>query len=259
MNISQQEYQYIQSSYEIVQTDEKVDQYITKKREMYEPMDGETIFIIVRHGENESNIAKTYDGRTLNLPLTEKGYAQGEAVGKKLSSKVSHIDHVITTSMCRTQQTAKEILKAFPLSQPRLVEDNRFLERYVGKYEGGSLEALEPTNREDKRISSSPDHSFEYKMKFKPEEGIESYASIWKRAHEGLQQNSLNLKGKAVLVITHSGTIRSIYWHLTQKLGFFVPYENFKPDNGAFMIVSVKDSDISLLETDDIKIVPSSV
>lgn len=249
------EYQYQQAKYEIVQTKQEVNRFFASKP-TYDPVDGETIFIIARHGENESNIARTYDGRTLNLPLTRKGYEQGEAAGKKLSNKVTHIDHVITTSMCRTDQTAKEMLKAFPLSQPVVTVDNRFLERNVGKYEGGSLEALEPTNKEDKRVSSSPNLSFEDKMKFEPEDGIESYASIWKRVHEGLQQSSLELRGKVVLVVTHSGTIRSIYWHLTQKLGFFVPYKNFKPDNGAYMIVSVKNGDMTLLETADIKIIP---
>lgn len=249
------DYQYKEAKYEIVQTPQEVDQFFISKREMYNPENEETIFIIVRHGENESNIAKTYDGRTLNLPLTQKGYAQGEAVGKKLCKQVTHIDHVITTSMCRTYQTAKEILKAFSLCQPVFFEDNRFLERDVGKYEGGTLEALEATNKEDKRVSSSLEISFEDKMKFKPEDGIESYASIWNRVHAGLQQSSLQLNGKVVLAVTHSGTIRSIYWHLTQKLGFFVPYENFKPDNGAYMIVSVKDGDMTLLETDDFKII----
>lgn len=250
------EYQYEQTKYEIVQTTQEVNRFFISKRDVYEPGNGEIIFIIVRHGENESNIARTYDGRTLNLPLTKKGYAQGESVGRKLSNKITHIDHVITTSMCRTHQTAKEILKAFSASQPAFTEDNRFLERYVGKYEGGSLETLESTNKEDKRVSSSLELSFEDKMKFKPEDEIESYASIWKRVHESLQQSSLKLNGKVVLAVTHSGTIRSIYWHLTQKLGFFVPYENFKPDNGAYMIVSVKDGDMTLLETDDIKIIP---
>lgn len=221
-------------------------------RSLFPPTKEETIFIIVRHGENESNIAKTYDGRTLNLSLTGKGYAQAEAVGKKLSNKITLIDYVITTSMCRTHQTAKEIIKAFSFDQPEFIVDNRFLERNVGKYEGGPMEVLDTIHNEDIRISSS-ELSFEEKMHFTHEEGIESYATIWKRVHESLQQNSLALKSKVVLVVTHCGTMRSIYWHLTQKLGFFVPRGNFIPDNGACLIVSAKNSDIDLLETDDIK------
>lgn len=233
-----------------------INSFYVDRRDRYEPKDGETIFIIARHGENESNVAGTFDGRTLNLPLTAKGYAQGEKAGQKLKNKVTHIDHVITTPMCRTHQTATKILEAFPLSQPEFIVDNRLLERHVGKYEGGPLDALEPTNREDKRISAAPELSFEEKMNFSPEVNeIESYASIWKRAHESLEQTGSKLKGKVVLAVTHSGTIRSIYWHLAHQLGFFVPYANFKPDNGAYMVVSVKDGEMTLLETDDIKII----
>lgn len=250
-------YEYKEMPYEIVFNKEDVDAFYTSKRDIYEPEAGETIFIIARHGENESNVARTFDGRTLNLPLTAKGHAQGEKAGKKLSNKVTHIDHVITTPMCRTHQTAMKMLEAFPESQPEFTKDSRLLERHVGKYEGGPLEALEPTNKEDKRISAAPELSFEEKMRFSPEENeIETYASIWERAHESLQQNGSELKGKVVLAVTHSGTIRSIYWHLTQQLGFFVPYANFKPDNGAYMIVSVKDGEMTLLETDDINIIP---
>jgi len=85
---------------------------------------------------------------------------------------------------------------------------------------------------------------------------IESYAAIWERAHTGLQQISSELKGKVVLVVTHSGTIRSIYWHLAHQLNFFVPYAHFKPKNGAYMIVSVKNGELTLRETNDINIIP---
>lgn len=253
-------YEYEEKSYKTIFNKEDVDAFYTSKRDIYEPLAGETIFVIARHGENQSNVDRTFDGRTLNLPLTVKGYAQGEKAGVKLSNKVTHIDHVITTPMCRTHQTAMKMLEAFPLSQPEFTVDSRFLERSVGKYEGGPLIALEPTNKEDKRVSASPELSFEEKMRFTPEENvIESYASIWERAHESLQQASSDLKGKVVLTVTHSGTIRSVYWHLAQQLGFFVPYANFKPDNGAYMIVSVKDGKMTLLETDEINIIPPKV
>ena len=242
--------------YELVKTPGADAKFYQAKQDKYEPAEGETIFIIARHGENVSNVNKTYDGRTLNLPLTLKGVKQGENAGKGLKGKITHIDHVITTSMVRTDETAAEMLKAFPDSHPSHSVDTRFMERNAGKYEGGPLTELEFTNKKDKATSASTALSFEEKMQYSPEEGvIESYASIWTRAHEGIQENASELKGRVVLIVTHSGTMRSIYWHLTEKLGFFVPYANFKPDNGAYMIVSVKDGEISLLETQEINII----
>ena len=97
-------YNYQARQYEIIFNKETAESFYNKKQSVYECKDCETIFIIARHGENESNVAGTYDGRTLNLPLTEKGYGQGELAGKKLSNKFTHIDHVITTPMIRTHQ-----------------------------------------------------------------------------------------------------------------------------------------------------------
>ena len=143
---------YADIQHKIVYNKADVESFYKNKQEIYEPEDGETIIIIARHGENESNIARTYDGRTLNKPLTPKGHEQGE--------------------------------------------------------------------------------------------------------NAGLQQRSSELKGKVVLVVTHSGTIRSIYWHLAHQLNFFVPYVHFKPKNGAYMIVSVKNGEMTLRETNDISIIP---
>lgn len=249
------QYEYLQKPYVYVCDKDTVESFY-HKQDTYETKEGETIFIIARHGENESNVAGTYDGRTLNMPLTEKGLAQGISIGQRLSEKVAHIDHVITTPMIRTHQTAMKIMEAFADDQPVFIEDARFLERFVGKYEGRPLKEYETINKTERKISSSTDRSFEEKMKYVVEEGIESFAAVWARVYASLQQNSTELKNKVVLIVTHSGTMRSIYWHLTQELGFFVPYDNFKPDNGAYMIVSAKNGQYTLLDSDDIQIIP---
>lgn len=257
-------YMLLQESqeYKIIDTEEQVDSFFFNKRDVYEPVDGETIFVIARHGENESNVARTLDGRTLNLPLTFKGYQQGEKAGQKLSQKVTHIDHVIVNDMQRTRQTAEKMLEAFPESRPAYTNSANFLERFLGQYEGKTIKEYEPINLVEKALSKDASVSFEDKMRFTPnpdapiEYRIESYATIWNRVLSGLQKNSLQHQGKIVLIVSHSGTLRSIYWHLAKQLGFFVPYENFKPDNGAYMIISAKNGKFSLLETNDVKIIP---
>lgn len=251
---SQAAYKYCEKTYEIVYTQDEESKFYTEQRAVYEPEAGETIFIIARHGENESNVNRTYDGRTLNLPLTDKGHGQGRAAGQKLKERIRRVDAVITNSMFRTEQTAARMMEAFPESDPSCMEDDRLLERWVGPYEGGSLAAIDSSNKKDKACSADLGLTFEEKMRFVPEEGIESYADIWTRVHESLQEHSSNLEGRVALIVTHSGTMRSIYWHLAHQLSFFVPYANFKPDNGAYMVVSVKEGKISLLETNDIRV-----
>lgn len=245
-----------------VTTPSAVEACFREKQDFYAPQN-ETYFVIMRHGENLSNVQKTLDGRTLNLPLTEKGFEQGRRLGGTLKHKISQFDLIITTSMQRTDQTAQAVLQAFDSIPPKIVDD-RYLERYVGKYEGMFQTAYEENSRKEKEASASSTLTFQEKMEFVPEEGIESVSEVWKRASEALMQKSLNLKdgsslklkGKVVGVVTHSGTIRAIYWYLTQKLGFFIPYANFKPDNGAYLILSRNKEELKLLETGDIRIIP---
>lgn len=252
-------YLYEDKPYRTVDTQTDFEALFTCKQESYEPAADETLFIITRHGENQSNVNNTYDGRTLNLPITLKGREQAQKAGVKLSGKITHIDHVITNSMSRTHDTAKEILMAFPESQPEFTQDERFLERNSGKYEGGPLTALVPNNKEDKRISASRDHSFEEKMKFSPEpDEIETYASVWARNFECIQETSSKLKGKVVLVVTHSGDMRADLWHLLHAAGGFVSYGNSKPGNCASIIASVKNGVITMHETLGITITPTA-
>jgi len=115
--------------------------------------------------------------RTLNSPLTPEGQTQGRRFGESFKDRVPQIDAVIVNSMQRTRQTAQEILKAFPENSPPFIEDNRFFERFVAHYEGKDLKVIEPSNKKDKEMSASG-ASFEEKMAFSPEEGIESYGEV---------------------------------------------------------------------------------
>jgi broad specificity phosphatase PhoE len=240
-------------------TIENAFRYKKPESEKYIPEASEVVFVFIRHGENLSNIQRTYDGRTLNLPLTDKGKVQGQNAGKALSARIDRIDHVITNAMCRTKETAEQALTAFSSSAPTHSETSGFMERWVGHFEGELLSEFESTQKKDKETSANPDLSFEAKMEFSPIPGeVEAYGEIWRRVCITVEKTAAELKGRVVLAVTHSGTMRSIYWHLTKELGIFVPYDNFKPNNGAFMIVSVKEGKMTLMETHDIEIVPST-
>lgn len=224
----------------------------------YKPKADETIFVFIRHGENLSNVNRTYDGRTLNLPLTGKGHDQGRETGKFLATRVDHIDNVIVNAMVRTQETAERVLESFPESSPEFSLTSGFMERYAGRFEGDLLKNIEFTNSQDKKTSADPTLSFEEKMNFSPMPGeMESYGEIWRRVYHTLQNTASELKGRVVVAVTHSGIMRSIFWHLMQELNVFVPYENFKPNNGASIYVSVKNGNITLLETYDFEFIPS--
>ena len=62
---------------------------------------------MVRHGETECNVNRVYYG-SLDVPITENGRRQAEAVGDMLCDVV--FDKVIVSGLCRTRQTAEAIL-----------------------------------------------------------------------------------------------------------------------------------------------------
>lgn len=251
------EYHYPLTDAKTVFSQEIVDSHFIGKQDDYKPKEDETILIFVRHGQNESNVERKFGGRTIDTPLTLLGYEQSGKTGEKLKAKVSRIDHVITSTMCRTSQTARKILELFSSSvEPKFAADLRLEERNAGEYEGKSLDLYAEVNVHDKKTSASTTLTFKEKMEFSPGQGVESYASVWNRAQECLYATCIELKGKVVLSVADSGVFRSIYWHLSQQLGFFTPYDNFKPDNGSYMIISVKTASITLLETDGVKIIP---
>src|SRR5262245_33902504 len=70
-------------------------------------------FIIVRHGQSQSNAILSVDGRTLDTELSEKGQEQADQTGQLLNQHVAAIAAVYSSPMKRALQTAQGIEKAF--------------------------------------------------------------------------------------------------------------------------------------------------
>ncbi len=242
----------------IIKTNSELDAYLApQKRAHYNPNTDETILIVVRHGQNESNAARLFGGRTLDGSLTALGIEQSQAAGKELKNRIAGIDRVVTAKMCRTTETAQQILSIFPSSQPEyeVASDDALEERWVGKYEGQDLDLYAEANRLDKEASENPEISFEDKMNYSPDRGnIETYREVFDRFSGHLQGTCKEMKGRVVLAVVDSGVFRSFLWHLGAKLGFYVTYAGSKPENGSFGIISVKDGEMSLLDLHKVKL-----
>lgn len=74
-----------------------------------------TRLIVVRHGNtfNSGDVILRV-GSATDIPLTEKGLLQGEAVGKSLLQQNYSVDAVFHAPLLRTAQSAAGILKSFP-------------------------------------------------------------------------------------------------------------------------------------------------
>lgn len=244
----------------LVTSEEEVHGFLQGIKVTYSPEPDECILLIVRHGQNHSNAARVFGGRTNDTPLTDLGVGQALDTGEKLREKVSRIDLVVTSPMRRTIQTASHIIDRFGNVDSTPIQTSESLhERDAGSYENKPLELYEKeVNNVEKLFSASTDHSFTEKMQYVPStqtdemplKTVESYASVWSRFSGNFSENHKKLQGKVALTVVDSGVFRTAYWHLCYKLGFFTPYDNFKPDNGAYMIVSInKNGEMSLCES----------
>lgn len=91
--------------------------------------------LLVRHGETESNVARTYTGWT-NTPLSPRGREQAQAVAERLAS--FPVGAVYASDLDRAAQTAAEIASVHRLP---VTLDPRLRERNYGLLEGMEFQA----------------------------------------------------------------------------------------------------------------------
>ena len=87
------------------------------------------MLILVRHGESTGNASGLLAGR-MELPLTERGLAQAQAVGAALSG----VTRVITSPLGRARATAEALGLGLPIEI-----DERWIEVDYGEYDGQAL------------------------------------------------------------------------------------------------------------------------
>lgn len=156
---------------------------------------------VIRHGETDmgkNNIIATEDE-----PLNETGKRQAMEVGKEI--RKLNIDKIY----CSPIERAKNTLKLFNLDGkiPVIIED-RIKERNMGIYEKVPFNEL----RWDEFWNYNSD-------KLYPE--LETMKSVYERISEFLNELKLNHSNDNVLLVTHGGISRAIYW-----------YFNGIPENG---------------------------
>lgn len=175
-----------------------------------------TRVVLVRHGQSTYNEEKRYQGCCDESVLTEKGKQQAFQTGIALSK--INFDAVYTSPLQRTQQTAREIIKANN-NRARLISkfhiNSNLKEVNLPTWEGLYYKYVRQEFAEEYKIWSETPHEFTI-------EGVESrgktlIATKTKPVLE-LYQKAQNFwrkilplhQGKTILVASHGGTIRAL-------------------------------------------------
>ncbi|MCK4591853.1 class I tRNA ligase family protein, partial [Candidatus Parcubacteria bacterium] len=164
----------------------KTDQKITK-------------FILLRHGESESNVKKVKAGQIDGYPLTQKGIKQVKNATETLKKK--KIDIIISSPVLRTKQTAEIISKKLGI---KYIKDERIREYDFGSWNGhGSDDAFCEENKiyqEYRKLKYD-----EEKYNFKLGGDGESRREIEERVRKFIKEITKKYAGKNILVVGHGG------------------------------------------------------
>ncbi len=165
-------------------------------------------YVLMRHGEAESNVRGIINSHDLNLyGLTEKGITQiKESADKLKNSGVSEnvvasgnnraITKIYASDFRRTKESAKIIAEALGLEESKIIYDVRLRECDGGELEGRSWdERLADFKTEDQRIFAKP-------------AGGESVAEVKRRVAECLYEIDSVNKDENILIVAHGLPIR---------------------------------------------------
>lgn len=193
-------------------------------------------FFLVRHGENEGNAKRLVDGRTLNLPLTEKGKRDSFAAGEALARKIDRIDLLISSPMIRTCQTADEIIKSFEIA-PTIVFDDRLMERYYGIFEGGPEENYDPYE-EKETIAVARISKLAERLAYREHPSMENYQETFDRMSSVIFELAKQNLGKNIVITTHGNSIWSLFLGVNgEQYNIFDHNFKFKITNGCILVI----------------------
>ena len=162
-----------------------------------------------RHGETLWNVENKVCGRT-DLPLTEHGLAQAEALAEKAAPL--GIDLILSSPMLRARQTAAAVGERCGVP---IIVDDRLIEQDYGIFEG--------VDRKDLGfLTNKRQFAFRYP-------GGESMMDVACRVYSLLEDVKRKYDGKTVLLVCHGGVcrvIRTYFEDMTNEEYFQYSEEN---------------------------------
>ena len=187
---------------------------------------------LVRHGETDWNQAGLLQGQT-DIALNAQGLEQAREAAERLKEVPFEI--AFCSPLIRAKRTAETIIGDRKIT---LTTDERLRELNFGPWEGVDIRTI-------KDAASQP---FTNPGSYIPPEGAESFAQLYKRSGEFVDQVLLPLEGtyETVLVVAHGGVNRSI---LNPVLNIHVDdFWRMHMGNCATAILDCTDGKLSMLE-----------
>jgi len=168
---------------------------------------------LVRHAEVIEEYIGKYNGH-IDIPISKNGKKQAKALGEKLSP--IKFDKIYCSDLLRAKQT----LELFEFDQ-EVIYSNQLREKSWGEDEGKSFDDIISEGREYK--------NFEQWINELDGETINKYT---KRVEKYFNNTILNTKDKNILIVTHSGLIKTFIKiinnsSIKESFSINIPYNSF--------------------------------
>lgn len=148
---------------------------------------------VIRHGETMVNANNCLQGR-INSGLTTEGMKQAEQVGRYFWDK--QVDLIVSSPLDRCKQTSEAISN----NRVKIIYDDRLLGRDHGEFTGMHKESI------------NFDEYWNYHKNFQYEKA-ESVVDLYNRVEELLLDLKKEYNNKTIILVTHSGLIRVLYYY----------------------------------------------
>lgn len=158
---------------------------------------------VIRHGQSYVNVDKWDTLDTMDTPLTEKGQQQAQALQDWLSANNRQCDALYTSTMRRTQETARYVEKAFKMDA---IPDNRIREIGNSALDGSALPE-DALPRQYNRLK--PDKAPFAQRGIDVENG-ESWMHFRTRLGQFVDDLLAKHQGRRVYVVAHGGVIAAM-------------------------------------------------
>jgi broad specificity phosphatase PhoE len=159
----------------------------------------EATILLARHGETDWNREKRWQGVS-DLSLNERGREQARALAEKLQA--APLCSVYASDLRRAYETALVVAEAKGLTVTPMPE---LREVDVGSWTGLSYDEVKERFRDAyTQVRTRTGRGWD---------GGETYAEMGRRVLQAMRRIAREHAGEAVLVVTHSGPIRTVRAH----------------------------------------------
>ena len=158
-----------------------------------------TVIYLVRHGETRLTPERRFSGSDGSNPgLTEKGFAQAQAMAKEIAARKPDI--LIASPMKRTQETAGEISK---LTGLEIKTNDNWIESGFGEWD-------ELTVEEIMKLYPQEWQAWVSDTSYVPGKTGESFESVAARIENAFSEIESEYEGKTIVVVTHHMVLKTL-------------------------------------------------